>query len=230
VFPPRYSYLAMNALSLNDGGRFLYLDSWGVGACLSILAHESALENWTNGQYPLSQAEIDDLENKLATLMGGIMASIVGLITPIATAAVPRGMLLCDGSTYLRADYPNLYAAIAAPFIIDADSFVVPDMRDRFVMGAGPSHTVADTGGNFSITQTIAQMPIHSHSSAPHSHSEVIAAPTAILIGAGVPAPSAIPAIGATGLTSVSISNEGGGGNMDVTNPYIALRFAIIAL
>lgn len=228
--PPRYSYAAMNALSQNDGGHFLYLDAWGVGACLSILAHEAALENWTNGQYPLSQAEIDDLENKLATLMGGIMASTVGIITPIATAAIPRGMLLCDGSTYLRADYPNLYAAIAAAFIIDANSFVVPDMRDRFVLGVGPAHAVADMGGNFSITQTIAQMPSHSHSSAPHSHSEVVAAPTAILIGAGVPAPSAIPAFGATGLTSVSISSEGGGAAMTVTNPYIALRWAIVAL
>jgi len=220
----------MNALSQDDGGRFLYLDAWGVGACLSILAHEAAPENWTNGQYPLSQTEIDDLENKLATLMGGIMASIVGIVVPIATAAIPRGMLLCDGSTHLRIDFPNLYAAIEAVFIVDADSFVTPDMRDRFVMGAGPAHAVADTGGNFSITQTIAQMPIHSHSSAPHSHSEVIAAPTAILIGAGVPAPSAIPSVGVTGLTSVAIANEGGGGSMDVTNPYIALRWAIVAL
>jgi len=220
----------MNALSLNDGGRFLYLDAWGIGACLSILAHEAALGNWTNGQYPLSQAEIDDLENKLATLMGGIMASIVGMVVPIATAAIPRGMLLCDGSTHLRIDFPNLYAALESAFIIDANSFAIPDMRDRFVLGAGPSHAAADSGGNFSVTQTIAQMPVHSHSSAPHSHSEVVAAPTAILIGAGVPAPSAIPAIGVTGLTSISISNEGGGGSMDVTNPYIALRWAIVAL
>lgn len=230
MLPPRYNFAALNALSLGDTGRFVFLEGWGLSALTSILAQEAALEFWANDQYPLSQVERDDLENKLATTLGALMRSQTGLIFPICTAAIPQGTLICDGAAYTRADYPILYAALDAAYIIDANNFRVPDMRDKFALGAGPLHAAASTGGASSVTQSIAQMPTHSHSSAPHSHSEAAAAPTAILIGAGVPAPSAIPAIGVTGLTSVSISNEGGGGAMDIMPPYTALIWVVVAV
>lgn len=38
-----------------------------------------------------------------------------------------------------------------------------PDLRDRFIVGAGNSYAVASTGGAATVTLTIAQMPAHSH-------------------------------------------------------------------
>ena len=38
-----------------------------------------------------------------------------------------------------------------------------PDLRDRFVVGAGSSYSVGDTGGVNSVTLTEAQLPSHSH-------------------------------------------------------------------
>lgn len=38
-----------------------------------------------------------------------------------------------------------------------------PDLRDKFVLGAGPSHAVGSSGGEETVTLTTAQMPQHSH-------------------------------------------------------------------
>lgn len=36
-------------------------------------------------------------------------------------------------------------------------------IKGRFLLGTDDSHTIKSTGGNFSITQTEAQMPKHNH-------------------------------------------------------------------
>ncbi len=38
-----------------------------------------------------------------------------------------------------------------------------PDLRDRFVVGAGSGYAVGATGGEAAVTLTVAQMPTHSH-------------------------------------------------------------------
>lgn len=39
-----------------------------------------------------------------------------------------------------------------------------PDLRDRFIVGAGSSYSVGDTGGSDTVTLTAEQMPSHNHS------------------------------------------------------------------
>lgn len=227
---PRYSYSAINTLALSDTGHFVYLDSWSMSLLGSMLAQERSIWLWANDQNPLSESELDDLDNRLSTAQGQLMYSLVGLIMPVCTTDMPQGTLLCDGSTYLRADYPNLYDAIDASLHIDADSFVVPDLRDRFVLGAGTGHAAYTTGGSFDHTQSIAEMPAHSHSTQPHAHAESAAAPTAIAIGPGVPAPSALPAVSTTGLATVIVDSAGSGAAMDITPPFYALKYVVVAL
>jgi len=227
---PRYSYSAINTLALSDTGHFVYLDSWSISLLASMLSQNMPLWFWTNNQFPLTESEIDDLEAKLAAAGGQLMQSLVGLIMPITTFDLPIGTLLCDGSTHLRADYPNLYDALDPVFILDPDSFLVPDMRDRFIMGASASASEGTTGGASEITQTIGQMPTHSHTSPPHAHTEVTATPTIVSVGLEPPVPAAVPGAGVTGSTSVSIDSTGGGEPMTITPPYIALRYVVVAL
>lgn len=228
--PPFYNYSAINALSNGDTGHFIFLDSWSISLLGSMLSQGMPLHFWMNDQYPLSQSEIDDLENKLATAGGQLMQSMVGLIMPICSQSIPTGMLLCDGSTYLRVDYPNLYDALDLFYIIDDYSFRVPDMSDRFVLGAGNVIGRNDTGGSFGHTQTIGEMPTHTHTSPPHAHSEVASVPTIINGGLEAPASAATPTAATTGFTAATIDAAGGGQEMDVTNPYIALRYVVVAL
>jgi len=49
----------------------------------------------------------------------------------------PETWLYCDGSTYGRVFYPALYEVIHPDLIIDADTFSVPDLRVRGLVGAG---------------------------------------------------------------------------------------------
>ena len=56
-----------------------------------------------------------------------------------ASSAIPSGWVLCDGNNS------------------------TPDLRGKFVIGAGGSYAVDDTGGNASITLSTSQLPSHSH-------------------------------------------------------------------
>lgn len=57
-----------------------------------------------------------------------------------AIGAIPSGWALCDGTNG------------------------TPDLRDRFVVGAGSSYAVGNTGGAASVTLTTSQIPSHNHS------------------------------------------------------------------
>jgi len=56
-----------------------------------------------------------------------------------AISNIPDGWELCDGSND------------------------TPDLRDRFVIGAGGSHNVDDTGGSESVQLTLDEIPPHNH-------------------------------------------------------------------
>lgn len=78
---------------------------------------------------------------------------------------IPEGWGLCDGSTYQRVDGTGTITA--------------PDLRDRFIVGAGNEYDVGDTGGEKEVTLSTSQIPSHRHSSGTlstssdgdHSHS-----------------------------------------------------------
>jgi microcystin-dependent protein len=137
---------------------------------MDALAYQDA---WVDGDgNPVDDTTWDIIDNWISTALhefssdytcpgGGDM--VTGVISFTATGSVPAGYLLCDGSQYLRTAYPDLYAALDSAFIIDADNFVVPDLREVFVLGAGPVHSVGDTGGEASHTLTIDEIPEHAH-------------------------------------------------------------------
>lgn len=224
-----FSFDALNALSSNDAGRFVYLDAWSYNAYLSILDEVSPLYWWEDTQSPLLPSERDDLQAKLALAEWQMMNSLVGMIYPVMTQTPPPGTLLCDGATYARSDYPLLYAKCDAAFIIDADFFRVPDLRGQFIRGADLGISPGDTGGEAEHTQTIDEMPLHGHSTDPHAHSEVTAVPAIINGGLEAPASAAVPGAGTTGLATVTIHQTGGGNPFPIIPPFLALNYVVVA-
>lgn len=94
-----------------------------------------------------------------------------GAILPYGGAAAPEGYLLCDGASYARGDYPLLYPIILDKFgSVDANSFNVPDLRERFPMGVritGLGSSRGDKGGEFDHKHRVGD---HSHTIAAHQH------------------------------------------------------------
>lgn len=174
------------------------------------------LYTWSgSGQYgELSAAEQDTVEAITAKALRELMIdNNTGTVFACA-GNVPDGALACDGSQYNRVDYPALYAVLDAVFVIDADTFAVPDLRDRMVVGIGIGYVVGDTGGETTHTLTTDEIPSHSHSVGIPDFSALVVAPGE----APVPAIDLLPS--ATG-------NTGGGQSHNNMPPYLALRWAI---
>lgn len=100
----------------------------------------------------------------------------------LSVAAAPAtGWLFCQGQSMLRSAYPALFTAlggVASPWgLPDGTHFNVPDMRNRFPIGAG-TIAVGATGGsttaNIQHTHTINDhshtIPSHTHPVGDHSH------------------------------------------------------------
>ena len=88
-----------------------------------------------------------------------------------------------------------------------------PDLRDRFIVGAGSSYGVGVTGGLSSVTLSISEMPAHSHTytSTPINYSR-----------SGGTSPIYVPT---GGQPSSSTSTVGGGLSHENRPPYYALAF-----
>lgn len=156
---------------------------------------------------------------------------MLGVIVPYASATLPDHMLECDGSTHLRTDFPALYAVLDAAFIVDADHFVTPNMIGNVVLGSdgtGGSYPVGATGGEIDHVLTVAELAAHSHIDSGHAHTEGSTIPTAITIGPGAPAPSAIGTPSITGSGSAALSTTGSDSAHNNLQPYLALHWAIV--
>lgn len=92
----------------------------------------------------------------------------VGSIIAYGGNTAPPGWLLCDGKLmYNIQSYNDLYKALGSPTPIIKDNvsyFKVPDLSNRFIVGAGGEYSVGSTGGAKEVTLTEAQMPSHRHS------------------------------------------------------------------
>ena len=104
--------------------------------------------------YTQSGARLDTVLASLNAASGGIIPSGGIIIWSGASTAIPDGWLLCDGSNG------------------------TPDLRDRFVIGAGGTYSVAAKGGEATHKLTTAELPSHTHgagslatgTSGQHSH------------------------------------------------------------
>lgn len=94
-----------------------------------------------------------------------------GAVIDYAGASAPSGWLLCDGASYLRSDYPDLFSAIGTTYgFADGSHFNVPDCRGRAAVGyaAAGGHTDVSTLGANDGVVAANRRPKHRHTA--HSH------------------------------------------------------------
>lgn len=117
--------------------------------------------------------------NDLRTDVASVLESAVPVGTVVMWAGnsvnVPSGWALCDGSAISRTTYEDLYALQGNVFGggDGSTTFNLPDMRDRFVVGAGTSYSSNSKGGatsvNIAHTHTV---NAHTHSVGNHTHDQ----------------------------------------------------------
>lgn len=130
--------------------------------------------------------------------------------------------LLCDGSSLLRVDYPDLFSVIGTVYgAADGAHFTLPDLRGRVPLGvgAGPglsSRAIGDSFGEETHILTISELAAHVHSTG-----------NSVLLGTSVPPP--FDALGPNPFPA----STGSTGNDDPHNnmqPSLVLNYLIVAL
>tara|TARA_A200000113_G_scaffold200595_1_gene193888 strand:+ start:433 stop:969 length:537 start_codon:yes stop_codon:yes gene_type:complete len=72
-----------------------------------------------------------------------------GTIIAFGGFSAPAGYLACDGSSVLKADYPELYAVVSSYWgSSTATNFTLPDLRGAFLRGTGSHGTSNMANGN----------------------------------------------------------------------------------
>lgn len=169
-------------LAASYSGKIVRLsgDSLALFLCCEELTE---IDRWQSGQSNPSDSEADAIEALTALAFAEIMSSaVIGTIAPYMTATPPIGMLPCDGSSHLRTDYPDLYAALHANFIVDADHFTTPDLRGRVPLGAGTgsglsTYIVGGNGGQENHALTTAELASHNHTITDPGHTHTLSDP-----------------------------------------------------
>lgn len=196
---------------------------------LAVISDYKIREAWDYGGEELSDEQWDELEKAMSQAEHEAISSMIGMIIPHVLGVFDALVLPCDGGTYNRVDYPLLYDALAPEFILDLDTFKTPDLVGRVPIGESLDFELGALGGEAEVTLTEDEMPSHSHSNLPHSHSEITAIPALGEISPGVPFPSATPSAGITGAASVTIEPAGGGQAHNNMPPYSVVRWVIVA-
>lgn len=93
------------------------------------------------------------VSSNIQTQLNAITSDITQLNTDVA-AAVPSGMIMM---------WSGASNAIPSGYVLCDGTNSTPDLRDRFVVGAGSTYAVGATGGSASVTLTTAQLPAHTH-------------------------------------------------------------------
>jgi microcystin-dependent protein len=169
----------------------------------------------------------------LPSLNATVSGSFVpGDIKPTCAATVQDGWLLCNGSSVLRIDYPNLFNALggaSSPYgLPDGSHFNLPDLRGRIPVGAdttgvrlAANRNLGNGSGAETHPLTLTQMPAHSHGNAVDSGGFVTAGIAGTALGFD-------SATGANRLRSVGATDTQGAGTAhNNMQPYQVVNWLV---
>jgi microcystin-dependent protein len=193
---------------------------------------------WPAKFTPCGEINVDLAAATFSAILESLGRSTLNIGSIIAYAGnlpTDPAILACDGTSYLRADYPELFAVIGTTWgADDSTHFNVPDLRTRALVmqGVTPDSSVWNLGdliGEEFHTLNTSEIPSHTHTDAGHVHTEIAATAAIINGGLEAPAAAAIPTPSVTGTGFASLSNTGGGGHHNNTQRSAVILYAIVA-
>lgn len=199
------------------GRLFIPDDPYILAALHGVMDELGNPNNWEQVTGVTAVAIADAMREMQAELWIG-QYCMIGSLIHYVTDNPPHSILKCDGTNYLRVDFPRLYAELPAGLIIDADNFVVPTIQDAMLLATGTAYSQGDVGGEAMHTLTTDEMPAHSHLyDKPTFNLDVETVGIPDPLGVGNPA---IPTL---------TSSVGGGNSHENMPPYIAYHCGIVA-
>jgi microcystin-dependent protein len=192
--------------------------------------------------YPTEDDTVDPPRDigALASALDPLGVVPVGSMLMWPTAAAPVGWLLANGQQVDAGIYPGL----AALFGQVGGNVTLPDYRDTFPVGAGPTIPLGLRGGAASVALTTAQLPSHNHGGLSgfrdrsQNHSHTIGSGFVSLPGRAGQAGSQYVIGDSVGSATDAndapdhkhtISADGGGGTHENRPPFLAINFIIRA-
>lgn len=173
-------WLVVSGVLQNRADRFTLRER--TNAPTSVPENQITIFAQNNGLYA---------KNHAGTILGLTDAQAIpcppGAILPFAGASLPPGFLWCDGGSYNRADYPNLFAAIGTAHGFESSlKFCVPDYRGMFLRGVdGTAGRDPDKGSRGSMSPFANgntgnavgsiqddEMQSHTHTQNAHNHAQ----------------------------------------------------------
>lgn len=162
----------------------------------------------------------------------------VGTLMMYAAETAPVGYLLADGSAVSRVTYSDLFAVIGTTFGAGdgSSTFNLPNLSQRFPLGAGTGRLVGETGGSEQHELSTAELPAHAHTvnDPGHRHSVGIGGVDDSNFSAQ---PGQYPAADSSlllssvntnsSITGIVINNTGGGEPFSIMNPYLVVNYII---
>lgn len=134
---------------------------------------------WESSTVSVGETITAEQYNDLRTDVESVYNSAVPIGTMLmwagSSGAVPTGWALCDGSAISRTTYSDLFTLLSTTFGSGDGSttFNLPNMQDRFPVGAGNSYSRNAQGGassnNISHTHSVSA---HTHSIPSHAHND----------------------------------------------------------
>lgn len=178
-----------------------------VGDAITQLTNESQWEEIGDAVDDVIEACKQSVESWYSDMLIGSLQMF--LIVP------PLGWLLCDGATYDKVDYPELWAVLPSQ-LTSPTQLTLPDLTSAFPAGTATEGEIGDEAGQNTFALTVAQLPTHSHLYTPPTM-------TVETGGAGPPIPAA-----ATG-TPTQTGDTGSGDDIDNRPANVLAMFAVFA-
>lgn len=198
------------SLTGNKKTRALSLDSAlfpHVGDAITALTDESQWEEFGDTVGDVIEACKEAVENWYSDMLIGSLQMF--LTVP------PPGWLLCDGATYDKADYPELWSVLPSQLTTE-NQLTLPDITSAFLAGTDTEGEIGDQAGTNTYALSVDQLPAHSH----------LYTPPVLTVDAETPVvPIPTAGIGA----AIQTGQTGSGDDIDNRPSHVLAMFAVFA-